>query len=224
MGLLMVCITELCLFFLVLGLAVKASGASRDDLWLHWRRGFRPIAMGIGYSVALRMAIYFLLFAASLILVLTRAVTPEALQEFFAENRPNLEALIDISAMRQNTLYFWVSLTVVSFVVAGLREELWRSAFLAGLRTLWPRHFDTPMGRVTAVAFTAMLFGLAHLSMGWMAVLIAGGLGLGLGAIMMFHRSIWPAVIAHGMFDATSLAVLPWLAETLQKYQPTLGH
>jgi len=34
-------------------------------------------------------------------------------------------------------------------------------------------------------------------------------LGFGLGVIMVLHRSIWPAVIAHGMFDATSLALLP---------------
>jgi len=33
---------------------------------------------------------------------------------------------------------------------------------------------------------------------------------------MVFHRSIWPAVIAHGAFDATTFALLPWLLEKLQ--------
>jgi membrane protease YdiL (CAAX protease family) len=135
-----------------------------------------------------------------------------------------LETIVDISAMRQNPLYFWLTLTVVSFGVAGLREELWRSAFLAGLRALWPQHFGTRTGQIAAVAIAATVFGFAHLGMGLIAVLFAGLLGFGLGLIMVFHRSIWPAVIAHGMFDATSLALLPWVAEKLQEIQRTLGH
>lgn len=41
----------------------------------------------------------------------------------------------------------------------------------------------------------------------------AGILGLLLGFIIVLHRSIWPAVIAHGLFDATTLAFLPWVLE-----------
>jgi hypothetical protein len=33
---------------------------------------------------------------------------------------------------------------------------------------------------------------------------------------MVLHRSIWPAVIAHGMFDATSMALLPWAMDHLR--------
>jgi membrane protease YdiL (CAAX protease family) len=36
---------------------------------------------------------------------------------------------------------------------------------------------------------------------------------------MVLHRSIWPAVIAHGMFNATSFAMLPWAIEKLQELQ-----
>ncbi len=121
-------------------------------------------------------------------------------------------------------MYFWLTLTLVSFVVAGLREELWRTAFLAGLRQLWPQHFGTRTGRITAVVIAAIVFGFAHLGMGLLAVLIAALIGLGLGLIMIFHRSIWPAVIAHGMFDATTLALLPWIAKKLPEIQRTLGH
>jgi hypothetical protein len=34
--------------------------------------------------------------------------------------------------------------------------------------------------------------------------------------IMVLHKSIWPAVIAHGLFDATTMAMLPWSMEKLQ--------
>ena len=40
--------------------------------------------------------------------------------------------------------------------------------------------------------------------------------GFWLGLIMVRHRSIWPAVLAHGAFDATSMALIPWAMEQLQ--------
>jgi len=70
----------------------------------------------------------------------------------------------------------------------------------------------------------AVIFGLGHLPQGVLAVAMTGLLGFGLGVIMVLHRSIWPAVIAHGMFDATSLALIPWALEKLQELQKTLGH
>lgn len=223
-GLLIVCTIELLIFALVLGLAVLASRASCDDLLLRWRRGFWPVLQGIGYSVALRLALAVIIIAAGLALTATHVMTEQSLSKFATANRPDLEAIVDISTMRQNPLYFWLTLTVVSFVVAGLREEVWRSTFLAGLKSLWPRHFGSGRGRIAAVAIAAVVFGLGHLAMGLLAVLLAGLLGFGLGLIMIFHRSIWPAVIAHGMFDATSLALLPMLAEKLHKIQQTIGH
>lgn len=222
-GLLLVSAIELLVFALVLGLALTASRASRDDLLLRWHRGFWTVPLGIGYSIAIRLAIFILMVVASIALILTQLMTPQSIQAFFAANRPDVETIVDISAMRENPLYFWLTLTVVSFVVAGLREKLWRSAFLAGLRTLWPQQFGTRTGQITAVLIAATVFGFAHLGMGLVAVLIAGLIGLGLGLIMVFHRSIWPAVIAHGMFDATSLALLPWIAEKLPEIQRTLG-
>jgi membrane protease YdiL (CAAX protease family) len=223
-GLILVSAIELMVFALVLGLALVASRASRDDLLLRWRRGFWPVPLGIGYSVAIRLVIFILMLVASIALMVAHVMTPQSIREFFSANRPEVETIVDVSAMRENPLYFWLVLTVVSFVVAGLREELWRSAFLAGLRTLWPQHFGTRTGQITAVLIAATVFGFAHLGMGLLAVLLAGLIGLGLGLIMVFHRSIWPAVIAHGMFDATSLALLPWIAEKLPEIQRTLGH
>lgn len=44
-------------------------------------------------------------------------------------------------------------------------------------------------------------------------------LGFLLGMIMVLHQSIWPAVIAHGFFDATSMALLPWAMEKIQQLQ-----
>lgn len=223
-GLLMVCAVQLLIFGAVLSLALIASRASRDDLLLRWRHGFWPVPLGVGYSIAIRFAVGLVAMLVAITLIVTRVMTVRSLHQFVVANRPNLQTVVDFSAMRQDPLYFWLTLTVVSLLVAGLREELWRSAFLAGLRALWPRHFGTRSGQVAAVAIAAVIFGFGHLGLGLVNVLFAGLLGFGLGLIMIFHRSIWPAVIAHGMFDATTFALLPWITQKLPEYQRVLGH
>ncbi len=213
-----VCGFELLLFGVVFGLAWLASRASRRSLLLPWRGGFWVIPLSIGYSVALRLAVALAAAIAAMVLLVTHLVSIQSLQRFVLANRPDVQALVDIPALRQDPLYFWLSLTLVSFVVAGLREELWRSGFLAGMRALWPRRFGSLQGQLAAVSLGAVVFGLGHLAQGPLAVLPTALLGLGLGAIMVLHRSIWPAVLAHGLFDATTfvvLALLPWLGDQM---------
>ena len=216
-GLLAVCALELLIFGLIFGLAWFASRATRDDLLLRWRGNLKPVLLGAGYSVALRLALVCLIIGIATGLVVTGAMTLNSLKNFVSANRPGLDAVIDAGAMRDNAAYFWLTLTVVSFVVAGLREELWRSAFLAGMKALWPQRFDSRAGQMLAVIIGAIVFGLGHTAMGPMAVCMAGLLGVGLGLIMIFHGSIWPAVIAHGLFDATTMAMLPWAMAHISK-------
>ncbi|MFO1513994.1 MAG: CPBP family intramembrane glutamic endopeptidase [Verrucomicrobiota bacterium] len=223
-GLLVACVVQMAVFGLVIGLAWLASRASRDDLLWRWRGGFWPVPLGIGYSVGLRLMVGIVAVGVGIILILTGVVSMANLEKFTLANRPDVEAVVDVSAMRNDPLYFWLTLTLVSFVVAGFREELWRAAFLAGLRRLWPRCFGSRTGQVGAAGVAAVIFGLGHLPQGVIAVAVTGLLGFGLGLIMVLHRSIWPAVIAHGMFDATSLALIPWALEKLQGVQKALGH
>jgi len=209
-GLLWVCAFQLLVFGLVFGLAYWASRATRDELRLRWRGTYQPPVFGLVYSIGLRLAIAVVMFVVALALVAFRVMTPDALKSFAISHRPDVEALVDVDAMRHNPVYYWFTLTIVSFVVAALREELWRSAFLAGLGKLWPRWFGSQRGQIGSVFIVACFFGMAHGAQGGLAMVMAGLLGVGLGMIMVMHRSIWPAVIAHGFFDATTFAVLPW--------------
>ena len=222
-GLLLVCAEQMLVFGVIFGVAWVASRASKEELLWKWRGGLLPIPLGIGYSVALRLAVGLFAAFVVVILLLTRVFTLPQLQEFVMANRPDIESVVDIPAMRQNPVYYWLTLTVVSFVVAGFREELWRVAFIAGMKGIAPRVFSSKRGQFGAVAIAAVIFGFGHLGQGPLAVVLTGILGFGLGAIMVFHRSIWPAVIAHGMFDATSLALIPWLMEIIQDAPPTAG-
>jgi membrane protease YdiL (CAAX protease family) len=221
-GLLVVCAVELLSFGLFFGLAWLASRASADDLLLRWRGKAMPVVLGAAYSVGLRIGLGVLSMLIAGGLLATRVMTTESLRDFMEKNRPGVEQVIDVAALRDNPAYFWLTMTVVSFVLAGLREELWRSSFLAGMKALWPRQFGSTLGQVCAVGVASIIFGLAHATMGMVAVVMAGLLGLGLGLIMVFHRSIWPAVIAHGFFDATSMALLPWAAE-LMRHLPKIN-
>ena len=63
------------------------------------------------------------------------------------------------------------------------------------------------------VLFSSLLFGVGHIYQGAFAAAV---LGIAMGAIMVSHRSIWPAVIAHGAFNATSFLLLPF-ADKLTK-------
>lgn len=215
-GLLVVCAEQALLFAVVLGLAWLASRFSRDDLQWRWRGGLWVVPLGIGYSVALRAGLAVIAMLVVIALVLTRAISLEQLPEFAQSNRPDVDALVDVAALRSNPAYYWLSLTLVSFVVAGLREELWRAAMLAGMRAVWPAQFGSRAGQIAAAGAAAVVFGVGHIAQGALGAVAAGLLGLGLGLIIVLHRSIWPAVIAHGMFDATTFALLPWLFEQLK--------
>lgn len=216
-GLLIVCALELGIFGTVFGLAWLASRASRDDLLLRWRGGLLPVPLGLGYSIALRLGILLVAVIVAAIALALGVISLDSMGRFALANRPDVETLVDVPAMRHNPAYYWLTLTLVSFVVAGLREELWRSACIAGMRKLWPRWFGSRWGQLGAAGAAALLFGLGHLPQGPIAVCMTTLLGLGLGAIMVLHRSLWPAVIAHGLFDATSLAIIPFVIDKLPK-------
>ena len=217
-GLLLVCALEVGVFTIVFTLACLASRASLDDLLLRAKNKWLVVPLGIGYSVALRLGLAVGLGIIGAVMVIARIVSPEQIQDFFTANRPDVESLVDVSALRRNPLYFWLTVTLVSFVVAGLREELWRAGVLAGMRRLWPRYFGSTRGQIVAVALAAVVFGLGHLPQGALAVALTGFLGLGLGLIMVLHKSIWPAVVAHGMFDAATFALLPFAMEQLKRF------
>jgi len=216
-GLILVSLLELAVFALVFGVACLISRPTREQLFLRWRPGWWVVPLGIGYSIAIRLAAALAVFAVVVFMIATHVFTPAQAQQFMVTNRPDVEKLVDVNAMRQNAAYFWITVTFVSFVVAGLREELWRAGTLAAMRALWPRAFGSLGGQIAAISLIAVVFGAAHLQLGVIAAVIAGILGLLLGIIIVIHRSIWPAAIAHGLLDATTFALLPFMIQKLHE-------
>jgi len=210
---------ELILFGIIFALALSFSRAGRDELFLRWHGGIEPVKRGFIYSIIFRV----LLFAIMTGIAIVASALTGGHEDLASRLRPDTEQLVDARALVEHPFYFFVNITFVSFVFAGFREELWRAGMLAGFNALLPGGLDRKAGRWFAIIFTAVAFGFGHLPQGWGGVLLTAALGLGLGMIIVRQQSIWDAVFAHGFFDATTFALLYFVA----RFQPQIipsGH
>ncbi|MBW3635810.1 MAG: CPBP family intramembrane metalloprotease [Armatimonadetes bacterium] len=210
-GLLLFCALQMGVFGVLWGGAWAFSRASKDQLFLRWRDGWKSIAWGALYSLALRLGI----FVVALVVVVWVAIgltalgyKPEQITALIEKNQPDVSKIFLPALQQKDPLYRFLLVTLVSFVVAGLREELWRAATLAGMLHLAPEHWSQKRKIGVALGVSSVLFGLGHVYQGPIGVALTGILGIGLGAIILRHRSIWPAVIAHGFFNAASFVAL----------------
>jgi membrane protease YdiL (CAAX protease family) len=203
---------EICLFAVIFALACFASGARANDLLLQWRGSVRPVLLGFAYSIGLRLMIMAMVVVAVIAAALV-GVDMAALKQTVT---PEIRNIVSANALVNDPLYLALMLTVVSFVLAGLREELWRAGMFAAFRVLVPQAFTKARRWLVVAAAVALVFGIGHLTQGIGGVVVTTLLGFGLGAIIIHHNSIWEAVLAHGFFNATSFAMLYMLA----RYQP----
>src|SRR5436853_4681977 len=155
-------VRELLVFAVVFGLACWISRPNAEELMLKWRNGVRPLFRGIFWSIGLRLGTMAILFLIGILMVAAGS-DPGAL----AKLRPDIEEVVNARALLNDPRYFILNLTLVSFVVGGLREELWRAGMLAGMAALFPQGFQTAKGKLAAAAFAAVVFGLGHLTQGW---------------------------------------------------------
>ncbi|MEE6211259.1 CPBP family glutamic-type intramembrane protease [Salarchaeum sp. III] len=94
----------------------------------------------------------------------------------------------------------WLALLGGVLPLVALAEELLFRAALVGALTTG---FDTPV--VVAVAFSSVLFGLAHGAQGLAGVLVAGLLGAALAAVFVLTDSLVAVVVAHALVNAIEL-------------------
>lgn len=208
---------ELGAFALIFAAAWFASRATAGELMLHWHKESRQVLRGFVYSILLRLGI-----AAILVIIAILAALTGGLRGSLEKLRPRTEAVVDPSVLVDDPVYFLLTLTVVSFLVGGLREELWRAGMVAGMRAVFPKHWRGFFGDIVAITVAAVIFGLGHLPQGWGGAAVTALLGFGLGMIMVRHHSIWEAVFAHGFFNATSFLLLYYLARTQPDFLPLL--
>jgi membrane protease YdiL (CAAX protease family) len=203
---------EVFIFSVIFGVALLLSRASMEDLRLRWTSPLAAVTRGFLYAIGLRIAIGLIAVVAKAMLSVLLGLQPQDIKKL----NPDYEQLIDPNALVNSPFYLWMNVTVVSFLLGGLREELWRAGMLSGMAHLAPKWFSSVRGQVFAVCLAAISFGLGHLTQGWGGVLMTAFLGIGLGLIMVWHRTIWTAVFAHGFFDAASFLMI----YLVTKYRP----
>ena len=195
---------SLLVFAAVFAVAWLVGRPSKADLYAAQKIQILTFVFGLVWSFALRAMLFVLMMLVVLILVLLKGKAgPETLMQF----RPKVENLFPPAALA-DPVYTLLCTTWVSFIVAGLREELWRAGVISSLRALFPAEWPGRRWEWLAVVIAAGLFGIGHLTQGWAAVALTATIGLGLGAILVLRRSLPEAVIAHGFFDALTFAAL----------------
>jgi membrane protease YdiL (CAAX protease family) len=254
-GLALVCLESFGTFAALFALAWYFGRLRRDQIFWWPMRWWDWLWGGI-WSVVVRFGAGAALLAGGILFLAFRMVRDAAtgaagkggtdavkgLEQVLQESRPRVEALVDLSALA-DPLYLLFACTVLSFITAGLREELWRAGFLGAFEELlpagWRRRFGPrPADSVVSgtlrrmalhlpgILFGAVVFGLGHLIQGPGAVLLTGVVGLILGLVMVAHRSLWTAVLAHGFFDASSFLALGLIyryRDVLKALNPELG-
>ncbi len=91
-------------------------------------------------------------------------------------------------------------------VFTGLHEELlFRGFILTRLNAL----FRSKVAAIASIAVSGVLFGLLHWYQGPIGVIQTTAVGLVLGTIVTLTRSIWPAIITHGLVNAIGITLIP---------------
>lgn len=218
-GLLIVSLDAMVTTAILFGLAWLASRFNRQQLMLKWRGSWQPIIWGFIGSIALRISVMVILASLMAWWVVLTGMSETEMKSL----RPQSEHIVDTSSLTDNPLYLILSLTLISFVVAGFREELWRAGMLAGLRALFPKMMSHRWGEFVGVCIVAVLFGLGHTLQGFIGVILTTLLGIGLGLLMVWRKSIWEAVIAHGFFDASTFLMLYAIAKYFPEALKNIG-
>lgn len=214
----------LIVFIILLAICWVCSRFTMRGVGLNWlesrtlnasfKKFFMSIFKGMGWSIVLRFLPLVVLLPGFFIFSLFTDVEQEQLSELV----PKVETLISRDALSNDPFYLFLNLSLVSFVVAGLREELWRGVSFFLLQKLFPESLSGKWGKAIMILSVALIFGVGHLPQGIMGVLLTTVLGIGLGFLQVWHKSIWEATMAHGFFNATSFLLMAYgVDEFLQK-------
>lgn len=206
---------ELAIFAVFFGIAWIIAQPNSDQLRLPWRNESQPLKWGLIYFAILRLGPIFLamfVLIAVTGVALLAGIKPEqlshAMQEYQRQN-VHPERMVSSQMLNKNPVYLLTVVTFISFVVAALREELWRTFTLTAADHVLPERWTPRRRMVTALILTSVVFGMGHYAIqGILGVVITTVLGLLLGFAILHRKSIWPAVIAHGLFDASTFLIL----------------
>jgi uncharacterized protein len=193
------------LMLLVVALLIRRDIDWRASLGLQRRPLLETLAFGgLGLVVA---------YAVNIVVVLSYTVVRGGMAQQAADKAKWASKLGDLPLA-------WV-LPLALFV--GLWEELVFRGFLLGrLRVAFQAVDGSPRIRTAmAIGVSGLLFGAGHGYQGVLGLIQTTAVGIALGALTVWRKSLWPAVIAHLSIDTIGLVLLkvfkPLLEDLVKK-------
>lgn len=182
------------LMLLVTGLLLRRDANWRASL----QAGPIPIPQALAFGA---VAVVFAYACGSLVLAAYTAIGPDL----------KTQAIEKAAwAAKLGTLPLWGVVTVS--VVAGVWEEIVFRGFLLN-RVKVAFGGDARL----AVGLTAVMFGLGHGYQGVTGLLQTTAVGVALGTVTVWRKSLWPAVIAHLSIDTLGLLAIKVLKPMLER-------
>ena len=102
---------------------------------------------------------------------------------------------------------FWEETVFRGFLLGRVRAAL---PTMGGKATSWQRD-------AAAVVLTALLFGMGHGYQGVLGIVQTSMIGLVLGALTLWRKSVWPAVVVHLTIDGVGLVAIKLIAPFLHE-------
>ena len=186
--------------------AVVALGQSWSSLALGGRDVLRQLLFGFMVAPPAYVLVGFGSGVVVIAAMLLGGVTVEGIMQ---AKKPMFEATGGVSPSM---------ILPVSFFV-GFYEEFIFRGFLQSRLSNVTRNLPA------AVVVTALVFGGLHYpTQGWLGAAQTASLGLVLGALVAWRRSLWPAVTCHAGIDTIGLALILWVRPLLEETLHQLQH
>lgn len=117
---------------------------------------------------------------------------------------PELE---DFAIIQGQPLLYLYAVTMVAWVGAGFGEEvLFRGFIMKNLQAMFK---NEKVGWTAANVLQAGIFALLHANQGLAGMIPVFVIALAFGyAFIRFGKSLWPLIVAHGLFDTVGLTLL----------------
>lgn len=192
---------------IILGVATLAIVAGM----MAWRKQ-GPCAIGLGRTPLFQTLLWTI---GAIPLTLAGAFATGILYMIFAGD--SVEAV-----MEEREAFFEMipemsrTVIIVFAMFTGVHEEIFFRGFvLSRCRTLLRWNW-------LAIPVVSLMFGLVHAYQGPMGVVQTTVIGLILGVVATYSRSLWPVIIAHAALNMVGLGIIPWAEEQLKQIsEPT---
>lgn len=166
---------------LVLGVllyALRREGRRLSDLGWRVPAGLAALTREIGTGIG-----------AGVLLYLFKELVFDSVQALVAGNQPTFTTLFNLRLGPAE-----VPLLVVATTFVFVEESVYRGYGLGALLARW--------GRAAALVAMAGLFGLLHWGNGPVAVVYTAVIGLAIGGLFLWRRSLWTTTLAHALYNA----------------------